>query len=208
MSDPIDFYFDFSSPYGYFGAERIDALAQELGREVRWHAILLGPMFKATGSSPTVQVPVKGAYARHDMLRTAELNGIAFRVPEPFPISTVACARIALYLEALDFSIARRFAKRALRAYYVDNVNIGEKSAALRLAGESGADSAEVAAAIESQPLKDRLRAANDAALARGVFGSPFVIVDDEPFWGFDRFDAMRTWMKRRASHADLSSIR
>jgi len=27
MSDPIEFYFDFSSPYGYIAGEKIDALA-------------------------------------------------------------------------------------------------------------------------------------------------------------------------------------
>ena len=34
---------------------------------------------------------------------------------------------------------------------------------------------------------KARLKAANDAAIARGVFGAPFFIVDGEPFWGNDR---------------------
>jgi len=27
MPDPIEFYFDFSSPYGYVASEKIDALA-------------------------------------------------------------------------------------------------------------------------------------------------------------------------------------
>ena len=33
------------------------------------------------------------------------------------------------------------------------------------------------------------------AAMARGVFGSPFVIVDGEPFWGIDRFDQLERWL-------------
>jgi 2-hydroxychromene-2-carboxylate isomerase len=52
MSAPFDFYFDFSSPYGYLMAEKIDALAAEYGRQVTWHPILLGVVFKATGSAP------------------------------------------------------------------------------------------------------------------------------------------------------------
>ena len=43
---PIDFYFDFSSPYGYFAAEKIDALAERFGRTVLWHPFLLGVTFK------------------------------------------------------------------------------------------------------------------------------------------------------------------
>ena len=29
MAEPIDFYFDFSSPYGYLMSEKIDALAAQ-----------------------------------------------------------------------------------------------------------------------------------------------------------------------------------
>ncbi|MGB7534398.1 MAG: DsbA family protein, partial [Azonexus sp.] len=42
MAEPIDFWFDFSSPYGYLMSERIDDLAARFGRKVRWHPILLG----------------------------------------------------------------------------------------------------------------------------------------------------------------------
>ena len=62
MSNPIDFYFDFSSPYGYLMAEKIDALAAQYGRQVKWHPILLGIVFKATGSAPlTLQNPAKAS---------------------------------------------------------------------------------------------------------------------------------------------------
>ena len=46
---PIDFYFDFSSPYAYMASEWVDALAARHGRTVRWHAILLGATFQAAG---------------------------------------------------------------------------------------------------------------------------------------------------------------
>ena len=49
MAEPIDYYFDFSSPYGYAASGRIDALAARHGRDVRWRPILLGAVFKVTG---------------------------------------------------------------------------------------------------------------------------------------------------------------
>ena len=49
MPNPIEFYFDFSSPYGYIAAEKIDALAAKHGREVTWRPFLLGVAFKTTG---------------------------------------------------------------------------------------------------------------------------------------------------------------
>ena len=38
MKAPLDFYFDFSSPYGYIAGEKIDALATKHGRSVNWRA--------------------------------------------------------------------------------------------------------------------------------------------------------------------------
>ena len=45
MANPFDFYFDFSSPYGYFASTRIDELAARYGRSVVWRPMLLGAGF-------------------------------------------------------------------------------------------------------------------------------------------------------------------
>ena len=44
-------------------------------------------------------------------------------------------------------------------------------------------------------PLKEALKREVGDAIARGVFGSPFVFVDGEPFWGLDRFDQIESWL-------------
>ncbi len=48
---------------------------------------------------------------------------------------------------------------------------------------------------VEEAETKARLREASDQALARGVFGSPFFIVDGEPFWGHDRLAHVERWL-------------
>ena len=53
MLKPIDFYFDFSSPYAYFAADKIDHVAMEFGgREVEWRPFLLGVAMKTTQNQP------------------------------------------------------------------------------------------------------------------------------------------------------------
>ncbi len=47
MSQPIDFYFDFSSPFGYLASLRIDGLAAEFGRSVAWRPFLLGHVLRS-----------------------------------------------------------------------------------------------------------------------------------------------------------------
>jgi 2-hydroxychromene-2-carboxylate isomerase len=43
--------------------------------------------------------------------------------------------------------------------------------------------------------MKARLREECDAAIKKGVFGSPFIIVDGEPFWGADRLEHVEKWL-------------
>ena len=85
MSAPIDFYFDFSSPYGYFASTRIDSIAARHGRAVSWHPILLGAVFKVTGGAPLPSLPLKGDYAKSDIPRCARLLGLPFQFPAKFP---------------------------------------------------------------------------------------------------------------------------
>jgi 2-hydroxychromene-2-carboxylate isomerase len=52
----------------------------------------------------------------------------------------------------------------------------------------AGYDARDVLARVESQAVKDALRAATDEAVTRGVFGAPTFFVDGaELFWGQDR---------------------
>ena len=62
MAQPIDFYFDFSSPYGYFAANKIDGIASRHAREVTWRPILLGAVFKSSGQQPLTTIPLIGDY--------------------------------------------------------------------------------------------------------------------------------------------------
>ena len=189
MKAPIDFYFDFSSPYGYLASTKIDALAAKHARTVLWRPMLLGVAFKATGGAPLPSIPLKGEYSRRDFLRSARFYGIPYRQPDPFPVSTVAACR-AFY--SLDEPKDRRELAGALfRAYFVEGVNIGEPANVLRIAAELG-----LKPDIESQAVKDATRAEVEAALAKGVFGSPYLIVDGEPFWGVDRFEQVDRWLR------------
>jgi 2-hydroxychromene-2-carboxylate isomerase len=196
MAAPIDFYFDFSSPYGYLAAQKIEALAEKYGRAVDWHPVLLGVIFKQTGTAPLTMVPMKGEYSRRDFERSARFHGIAgFRMPPKFPIATQAPARIVLWLKVRDPALATRVIKALYRAFFTAGVDISDPDAAASVAAREGVDGAVARAAIDDPAIKDALRREVELAIARGVFGSPFIVVDGEPFWGLDRFDQVERWL-------------
>ncbi len=184
MPSPIEFYFDFSSPYGYIASEKIDALAAKYGREVTWRPFLLGVAFKTTGAAPLPSIPVKGAYAARDMARSAKFHGVAYRFPSVFPISSVSPSRAFYWLDAKDPT-----------RYFVDDVDISSADSTVAVCAKFGLKADEVRAGIADQAVKDRTRAEVDKAIARGAFGSPYIIVDGEPFWGSDRLDQIDKWL-------------
>lgn len=194
---PIDFYFDFSSPYGYFGSCRIDEVGRKHGRDVIWRPYVMGAAMKLTGSTPLVTRTLIGDYARHDIPRTARRYGIAYNEPPPpFPIATIATGRAFYWLADRDPMQARDFARRAYAALFIDGRNIGEADVVVDIAASTGADADAARAALGDPAVKDRLRQETDAAIERGVFGSPYFIVDGEPFWGNDRIDDLDKWLE------------
>lgn len=197
MTAALDFYFDFSSPYGYLAAMQIDALAARGGRAVCWRPVLLGAVFKVTGGKPLPSLPLKGDYAQIDMPRSARFLGLPYRQPSQFPVASQAPARAFYWLDARDADAARALAKALYRAYFVDDRDISSPAITAEVAATLGHAPAAVLAALEEPALKDRVRAETAAAVARGVFGSPYVVVDGEPFWGVDRFDQLERWLTR-----------
>lgn len=195
MATPIDFYFDFSSPYGYFASTKIEALAAKHGRTVNWRPVLLGIIFKATGGKPLPELPLKGDYFRNDFTRSARFHGIAYRTPSTFPVGTMSATRAYWWLQAKDPARAVAFAKALYKAYFVDDVNIADAGAVIKVAESLGLAADEVSTGMNDAAVKDRVKTEMDAAMARNVFGSPFVIVDGEPFWGVDRFDQLEKWL-------------
>ena len=195
MPDPVDFYFDFSSPYGYFASHKIDALAARHGREVRWRPFLLGVAFKTTGGAPLPSIPVKGPYALRDMARTAKYLGVPYRHPSVFPISSVWACRAFYWLDAKDAKRAKDLARALYRAYFVDNVDISGTDSVVSVGEKLGLEAGEVRAGIGDQATKDRTRTEVDGAIATGAFGSPYIVIDGEPFWGSDRLDQIDKWL-------------
>ncbi|MCR6631164.1 MAG: 2-hydroxychromene-2-carboxylate isomerase [Magnetospirillum sp.] len=193
----IEFYFDFSSPYAYFASTRVGALAERHGRVCRWRPILLAPAFQASGNVRLIDQPLKGAYSRHDWERVSRQYDIPYRFPEPFPVGTVAAARAFWWLDGRDAAQAKRLGHALFAAYFAEGRNISEREVVAEVAAAQGLDPATILAAIELPEIKLKLRQETEGAIERGVFGAPFLIVDGEPFWGFDRLPQLDEWLTR-----------
>jgi 2-hydroxychromene-2-carboxylate isomerase len=192
----LDFYFDFASGYSYFAARRIDRLAANHGCIVRWHPVMLTALTASTGVPPSPMVPVKWQYVLRDMHRTALAEGIPLRLSKAFPQLLVAPARAMLWLRAHHGeAVAQAFARTCFQAYYGDSVDIADVAVLQGIAANLGVDRVAFAAGLADPVIKEQFRQGNELALARGVFGVPYVLVEDEPFWGYDRLGQLEQWI-------------
>ena len=192
----VDFYVDFSSPYSYIASEWIEALAARHGRTVRWHAVLLGVTFQAAELKSPVSHPIKREYSLHDFERSARFAGVPFTLPERFPVATQNAARVFWWLEESDPERAANWARHCLRAYFTrGTVDLSNAEHLKALAAEFGLDAAEAERVWTEPRWKSRLKTACDDAIAQGVFGAPFFVIDGEPFWGNDRRDQIERWL-------------
>lgn len=195
MTEPVQFHFDFSSPYAYLASEKIDILAAKYGREVEWRPMLLGVVFQKLGTAPLVQLPMKGEYSIRDFARSARFLGLPFKYPSKFPLPTQHAARAYYWLEEQDAGLAREFAHAVFRALFVADRDISDPDVVLGIADALGVHRDILSTAVNSPAVKARLKEETEAAIAKGMFGSPYIIVDGEAFWGVDRLPQIEQWL-------------
>jgi 2-hydroxychromene-2-carboxylate isomerase len=113
------------------------------------------------------------------------------------PANSLAASRACLWLEADDPALAVRLAKAVFEVHWGEGGDIGAPEQVAEIAAPLGIERATLLAAIADPAIKERLKEATAAAIGRGVFGSPFIFVDGEAFWGADRLDQVEAWLAR-----------
>ena len=192
---PIEFYFEFASPYGYFASTKIDAIAAKYGRTVDWKPIMLGAALQATGSQPNVLIPIKGEYFKNDIIRCARILGLAFTMPDKMPMNSLAASRAFYWLDSSEPPKAKQLAEAVYKAHWGLGRDMSDVEDVVHVAEPLDIDGDALRAACQKQEIKDKLKNITMASVQAGVFGSPFIIADGEHFWGHDRLDHLERWL-------------
>jgi 2-hydroxychromene-2-carboxylate isomerase len=121
---------------------------------------------------------------------------LPFKLPSKFPIASTAPSRAFYYATNHDPALGRQLALALYAAYFEDDRDISSAEVIIEIATRSGFNKDEIARALNDHAIKDRLRLEVDAAISLGVFGSPYFMIDGEPFWGSDRLDQVERWLK------------
>ena len=187
--NPIQFYFDFASPYGFIAAMQVE----RVDRPIIWRPFLLGAVYKQVGQSPLDHALKRDYVINVDAPRIARSIGLKLKVPQGFPEHALPPSRAFYWVDSQDPAKAIAFAKAAYRLYWLRGRSTADPDAAVEAAESIGLSRDALMAGIQEPKVKQRLIRENEGAIAKGVFGSPFFLADGEPFWGSDRIELLCT---------------
>jgi 2-hydroxychromene-2-carboxylate isomerase len=190
MTRTIDYYFATISPYAYLGHDRLVALAQRHGATIAVKPINLGEVFPVSGGLPlSKRAPQRQAYRLVELQRWAHYLDKPMHVqPQYFPVNGDLAAYFILAAAEAGPAQALALAGAVGRAIWEQERNIAEAATMEAVAAECGLP-ADLAARAQAPEIAEKYAALTREAIARGVFGAPTYVVEDELFWGQDRLD-------------------
>lgn len=188
----IEYYFSPASPWSYLGHDRLQAIAARHGARIDPRPLSLNKsIFPVSGGLPLKQrAPQRQAYRLVELKRWSEYLGVPLNVqPKHFPVADdePASLMIAAAIDMAGNEAALKLLGAVYRAVWVEERDITEPATLVQLARECGLDGDALYGARDA--VRPKLDAYNQAAIERQVFGAPWYVYRDEPFWGQDRLD-------------------
>lgn len=192
----IDFWFDFISPYAYFGFLRIGSLAREHGATLRYRPVLFAALLDHHGHLGPAEIPSKREHTFRDVVRYAVLNDVPLEGVAAHPFNPIPALRCVLP------EVAGADQETAIHAIFDagwgNGADLGDPGALAAALTGAGLDGPGMVAKTRDPAVKEALKAETAAALERGVFGVPTFDVDGELFWGNDRIGMVRLRLEGR----------
>lgn len=190
----LHFYFDFLSPYAFFASRKLPALCEKHRVKLNYCPVVFAGLLNHWGQLGPAEIPTKALHTAKHCMRYAALNGIPYHGPKHHPFNPLTTLRLS------TVEVAGEDQAKVVNCLY---------SLGWEQGGDLGND-AEIAQALvaadidgprlieRSQALfvKQALRANTDTAIAKGVFGVPTMLIEDQLFWGIDQLEYLDLFLK------------
>jgi len=187
----IDFYFDPISPFAYLAFEQLPQALEGLSYSVDYRPVLFAGLLAHWGQKGPAEIEPKRAWTFRHVHWLARRHGIAMATPAQHPFNPLALLRLALACAPAGGMPNRYVCESVLRHVW--------RGAALPNDVQRLADLQRQLAPLRdpaSDAVKQELRDATAAAVAKGVFGVPTIEHDGRLFWGFDALDMVSSSLR------------
>jgi 2-hydroxychromene-2-carboxylate isomerase len=195
----MQFYFDYISPNAYLAWSQISRLTAGRDIEVEPIPVLFSAILNAHGQRGPAEIPAKMQWMVRDILWKAKQLNVPLNPPASHPFNPLLALRVTSLAHPREKQAA--LVSAIFEAVWVRKIDVSEPvalSQALEAAGFEGHSLIEQATSSE---IKELLRENTNAALHKGVFGVPSMLLHGNLFWGFDDFAHLEAFLDNRASH-------
>jgi 2-hydroxychromene-2-carboxylate isomerase len=174
----VDWYFDFISPYAYFGLPLLKGLPAEA--DLRYQPILLAGLLNHWGQKGPAEIPPKRTWTYRACVWWAKQHDVPFQMPAVHPFNPLPYLRLCIAAGNTRSAIQTIF-----EALWTTGANPADPGTLAALVAQLGVPRER----LEDSHVKDTLRQNTAGAVERGVFGVPTLFLQGQVFWGSDAVD-------------------
>ena len=187
MIKPLEFYFDFISPYSFLAHKQIREMENKEGVKVIYKPVLLGGLHNLHGIKAPAFIPAKAKHMVRDCKLIAEKNNIRFKFNSYFPIRSLNLMRGVLVAE--EDNIKKYYIDNIFNTIWQDGLNMNDAIVIQKILQNMTINPKTFSLRTTSSLIKDLLRKKTNEAYEKGVFGAPTFVVNNKIFWGQDRIE-------------------
>ena len=187
MIKPLEFYFDFISPYSFLAHKQIREMENKEGLKVIYKPVLLGGLHNLHGIKAPAFIPAKAKHMVRDCKLIAEKNDIRFKFNAYFPIKTLNLMRGVLVAE--EDNVKKYYIDNIFNTIWQDGLNMNDTIVIQKILQNLNINPKTFSLRTTSSLIKDLLKKKTNEAYEKGVFGAPTFLVNNKIFWGQDRIE-------------------
>lgn len=202
---PVEFWFDFISPYAYLAWQRVHAVAEASGRAVVHRPVVFAGLLNHWGQLGPAEIAPKRLWTFKQVCRRAARLGVPMQPPPGHPFNPIASLRLVCALHDQPEG-QRRLIDALFNATWGGGPGVHDAEALATTLSAAGFDAPAMLARTREPEVKQRLLANAQEAIERGVFGVPTMLVGDELFWGDDSFEDLDAYL-RGEDPIDLAAL-
>jgi 2-hydroxychromene-2-carboxylate isomerase len=187
MIKPLEFYFDFISPYSFLAHKQIRKIENKEGIKIIYKPVLLGGLHNLHGIKAPAFIPAKAKHMVRDCKLIAEKNNIRFKFNSYFPIRSLNLMRGVLVAE--EDNVKKYYIDNIFNTIWQDGLNMNDAIVIQKILQNLNINPKTFSLRTTSSLIKDLLRKKTNEAYEKGVFGAPTFVVNNKIFWGQDRIE-------------------
>lgn len=190
MSKTVDYYLSLGSPYAYLGGKRLPEVASRTGARFVVKPVKTALVFEASGSLPLPKrPPQRKAYRLVELARWRDHWKLPMNIqPKYFPVDDAKAAQMVI-AGRQDGQDAVALANAFMACVWELEKDISDQAVLIEAADAAGFDGKALLAGIGNADVEAEYKANTEEAIARQVFGLPWFVYQDIPYWGQDRID-------------------